>query len=201
MRITQITEERKHGFKVFLDEEYAFLLYEKEIEKYNLKEGISITAEQYEELQNEVIYPRGLQKALNLLRFMDRCEQELRGKLAQEAYPEEIIDRVMDYMRHYDYLSDERFAAGFIRSRKMRKSKLMIKTELLQKGVSQELVDQALQAEYEEEPEDAERIAIQKAIAKKTGDPAALSYEEKQKLMASLYRKGFDMGKVRDVID
>ncbi len=200
MRITQITEERKHGFKVFLDEEYAFLLYEKEIEKYNLKEGISITPEQYEELQNEVIYPRALQKALSLLRFMDRCEQELRGKLAQEAYPEEIIDRVIDYTRHYDYLNDERFAAGFIRSRKMRKSKLMIKTELLQKGVSQELVDQALQAEYEEEQEDAERIAIQKAIAKKTGDPAALSYEEKQKLMASLYRKGFDMGKVRDVI-
>lgn len=201
MQITQLIKAQKAGFKVFIDEEYAFLLSERELEEYSLKEDGSITVEFYEELKNTVIYPRALQKALSLLKFMDRCEQELRLKLDQEAYTGEIIDRVIIYMKNYGYLNDERFAASFVCSRKIRKSKLMIKTELLQKGVSRELIDQVFQEEYDSEAsEDAELIAIQKAIAKKTKDPAALSSEDKQKLIASLYRKGFDLSKIKQVL-
>ncbi len=198
MQITQLIKAKKTGLKVFIDEEYAFLLSEDELEKYNLKEGDNITMKLYEELRDKVVYPRAVQKALSLLKFMERCEQELRSKLVQEAYPQEVVDRVIDYVYHYGYLDDERFASGFVRSRKNRKSKLMIKTELLQKGVARELIDLVFQEEYEnEESEDAELIAIQKAIAKKTRDPAALSPEDKQKLITSLYRKGFDLSKIK----
>ena len=201
MLITQLIKVKKTGLKVFIDEEYAFLLSEDELDKYNLKEGDNITMELYEELRDKVVYPRAIQKALSLLKFMERCEQELRSKLVQEAYPQEVVDRVIDYVYHYGYLDDKRFASGFVRSRKNRKSKLMIKTELLQKGVARELIDLVLQEEYEgEESEDAELTAIQKAIAKKTGNPSALSPEDKQKLIASLYRKGFDLSKIKQLL-
>ena len=202
MIITKMEKIEKSKVRIYLDEEFAFILTEKELEKLSLEEGQSIQPLQYEKLIEALIYPKAIDKALSILKFMDRSEQELRTKLSREEYQDDIIDRVIEYVKHYGYLNDERFATAFVRSRKNRKSKLMIKNELQQKGISKDIIQMVLEAEYEaEDTEDAETIAIRKAISKKTRDPQSLSAEEKQKLIASLYRKGFDISKIKQNIE
>jgi len=201
MITTRLEEIEKSKTKVYIDDDYAFFLYKKELEKYELQEGNIIPDQIYKEIMEELIYPRAIQKALSILKFMDRCEKELRMKLTQADYNKDIIDRVIVYTKNYGYLNDERFTEAFIRARKSRKSKFMIKTELIQKGVSKEKIEAAFLTEYEgEDKEDAELIAIQKAISKKTKEPDNLTPEEKQKLIASLYRKGFDLSKIKQII-
>lgn len=201
MIITKLEKADKSKVRVYIDEEFALILTEKELEKLVLEEGQSILPEQYEKMIETLIYPKAIEKALSILKFMDRCEQELRFKLSREEYSEDIIDRVIKYVIHYGYLNDERFAAAFVKSRKNKKSKLMIKNELQQKGISKDIIQTVLEAEYDtEDTEDAEIIAIRKAISKKTRDPQSLSVEEKQKLIASLYRKGFDLSKIKQNI-
>jgi regulatory protein len=198
MIITKLEKAEKSKFRIYIDDDFAFQLTEKELEKLHLEEDQTILPEQYEKLIEVLIYPKAIEKALNVLKFMDRCEQELRVKLSKDEYSQEIIDRVIDYVKHYGYLDDERFAAAFIKARKNRKSKLMIKNELQQKGVSKDIINIAFVAEYEaEDQEDAEITAIRNAIAKKTKDPQSLSSEDRQKLIASLYRKGFDISKIK----
>lgn len=202
MIITKLEKTEKTKVRIYIDEEFAFILTEKELEKLTLEEGQSILDEQYEKLIEVLVYPKAIEKALFILKFMDRCEKELRTRLSREEYPQDIIDRVIEYVKHYGYLNDERFAAAFVKSRKNRKSRMMIKNELQQKGISKDMIQTIFEAEYEtEDMEDAEMTAIRKAIAKKTRDPQGLSSEEKQKLIASLYRKGFDLSKIKQNIE
>ncbi len=200
MIITRL--EKKEGFKVrvYIDEDFAFVLTEKELECYSLKEGMELSIAEYERILEETIYHRVIDKALNILKFADRSEHELRRKLTQAEFPAALIDRAISYVRMYGYLDDKRFAASFIRSRMNKKSRLMIKNELMQKGISDDVISEAFEEAYAEEDEDAEVTAIIKAIAKKTKDPEALTYEEKQKLIASLYRKGFDLVKIKQCL-
>jgi regulatory protein len=71
---------------------------------------------------------------------------------------------------------------------------------LIQKGIDKCIIDTVFDDEYGEEQEDAELAAIRKAVAKKTDTPELLSYEQKQKLIASLYRKGFVIDKIKKII-
>jgi regulatory protein len=200
MIITRLEGTEGSKIRVYIDEDFAFLLNEKELERYRLKEGIDLSVAEYERILEETIYHKVLDKALYILKFADRSENELRRKLSQAEFPDVLIDRAISYVKEYGYLDDKRFASSFIRVRMNKKSKLMIKNELLQKGISGEILEEAFNEAYEEEEEDAELSAIKKAIAKKTADPEALTYEEKQKLIASLYRKGFDLGKIKQCL-
>lgn len=206
MVVTSIEEVEKSKIKVIIDDIYIYYLYQKEVNSFNIKVGMEITKESLEEILLDTVYRRAKQKALAILKFMDRTEQELRNKLSDAGYMSDIIDRTIAYVSEYGYLDNERYASAYIRARKNTKSRLAIRTELLQKGLSKELIERRMQEEYEvdenaSEAEDAELIAIRKAVAKKLkGADEDLCPEEKKKIMASLYRKGFDIGKIRQVI-
>lgn len=200
MLITRLQGTEGSKVRVYIDDDFAFLLTEKELERYGLKEGMALSPAEYECILEETIYQRVLDKALNILKFADRSEQELRRKLTQAEFPTVLIDRAISYVKQYGYLDDRRFASSFIRGRMNKKSRLMIRNELLQKGISEEVLEEAFDETYAEEEEDAELAAIKKAIAKKTKEPEALTYEEKQKLIASLFRKGFDLSKINQCL-
>ncbi len=197
MMITRLEPMDKSKFKVYLEDEFAFLLYDKDLKHYQLEEGVQLSKACYEDIMEHVIYRRAKQKALAILKHMDRTEYELKGKLSDAWYPTCVITRVMEYLREYHYLDDERFAALYLKSRKESKSKLVILSELKNKGIKKELLETLILTEYQEVEADPEEIAIKKAIAKKTRNISGLSREERQKLCAYLYRKGFGMDKIK----
>ncbi len=202
MEITRMERVNKAKYNIYLDGEYAFSLYQKEIDQYHLKEGMELIPEIYNEIREEIIFFRAKQKALSLLKFMDRTKQQLHRKLRDAGYPEDIVERAIAYVDSFGYLSDERYASIYIRERKHRKSKLALKAELSHKGVPKETIEQVFEMEYQEEAEDdPEVIAIKKAIAKKNSNPGSLSWDEKQKLISSLYHRGFEIDKINQVLD
>lgn len=202
MVITQLEKLEKSKIKVYIDGTYAFLLYQKDIDTFGLKEETEISSDLYESILTDTIYRRSKQKALSILKFMDRTEQELRSKLSDTGYPDDIVEKTISYVMEYGYLDNERYASAYVRSRMNTKSKLVIKTELLQKGISKDLAERILAVEYEHDEidEDAEMIALRRAVAKKNRSVEELNMDEKRKLMASLYRKGFDISKIKQVL-
>lgn len=200
MQITRLEELEGSKIRVYIDDEYAFLIYQKDQRLYKLTEGEEISQSLYDIILQDTVLQRAKMKALAILKFMDRTEHELRMKLIDAEYPKDIIEQVIDYLYGYRYLNDERVAASYIRAKKTTKSRLVIKTELLQKGVKREIIDDILEMEYQEEQEDPELTAIKKAIYKKTKAPEELEYDQKQKLIASLYRKGFNIGKIKQIL-
>lgn len=188
-------------FKIYIDYEYAFPLDDKDREEYGLMEDMELSEEVYLKLLWEKVFPRAKQKALSLLKYHDRTEAELTQRLREEGYPELILQRTIGYVSEYGYLNDVRYASNYINTRKSHKSRLILTAELTSKGISKDIIQQIFSAEYEELEEDPELPAIRKAIHKKTADSSSLSREEKQKLMAHLYRKGFTAENIRKVLE
>ncbi|MDF2542022.1 MAG: hypothetical protein K0S47_1740 [Herbinix sp.] len=206
MVITRLEEVEKSKVNIYIDGIVRFQLYKKEIENYSILEGIELSPFVYHEILENTIFPRAKQKALAILKFMDRTEQELRMKLKDAGFSEDIIERALIYMKEYDYINDDRYTSHYIRNNVSRKSKLMMQSELYQKGIKKETFlehyqeELSLLTENEEEPEEPEIIALRKAVSKKyKGELTQIPKEEKQKLMSYLFRKGFTMDHIRKV--
>ncbi len=195
MTITKLEELDKGKVKVYIDNEYHFCLYHKDLTTHHLKENAEITAAVYQDIYKNTVLRRARQKALAILKFMDRTEQELIFKLKQADYTDLVISDVITYVKDHHYIDDERYAFNYVRYRKDSKSKRQIYAELIRKGIEKENIEQAFGEEY-----DSEENAIQKAIGKKAKEVSNMSPEEKTKLTASLYRKGFQLDLIKKYI-
>lgn len=192
MTITGMEKGYRKRIRIYVDEVFCFSLYEREIHNYQLKLNMELSRELYDQILENTVFKRGKQKALNLLKRMDYTEGELREKLKKSDFTIDIVDRVIDYINSYHYLDDTRYVNHYIAYKKSNKSIRQIKMELKRKGVDNELINQQI-----EEANISDKIAIQRAIAKKTKDIHSLTYEEKQKIGAYLFRKGFTESDIR----
>lgn len=195
MLVTGIETIGKAKSKIYIDGEYSFVLYRSEINRYHLKENNKISMETYKEIIDDVIIKRAKARSLYLLKNMDKTEFQLRSKLMQNFYKDDVIDIAVDYVKSFHYIDDVRYSENYILSRSKYKSKKQIVQELLIKGISKNIIDQLYEISDYDETE-----AIIKHIKKKKIDLTAVSKIEIQKLYTSLLRKGFSSEKIRDVI-
>lgn len=195
MLVTEIEAIGKAKSKIYIDGEYSFILYKSEINRYHLKENEEISIETYREIMDEVIIKRAKARSLYLLKDMDKTEYQLRTKLMQNLYKDDVIDIAVDYVKSFHYIDDVRYSENYILNRSKYKSKKQIIQELLIKGVSKNIIDELYETSSYDETE-----AIKKHIKKKKIHLETASKEDIQKLYMSLLRKGFSSEKIRNVI-
>ena len=113
--VTEYKELGKGRIELCLNESIRFCLYRKEASAFHLKEASELTEEEYQQLIHEVIGKRATKRAMHILERQERTEYQLREKLLQNGYPEESIEDAIDYVKHYHYVDDLRYAKTFIR--------------------------------------------------------------------------------------
>ena len=197
MVVTKIEMLTKIKYKVYLDEQFAFVLYKGELSHYRMAEGTILEEAVVQEILQKVILKRAKLRAMHLLEDMDRSEAALREKLCQGLYPQQVVDEAISYVKSFGYLNDMRYAENFVQSRKSSKSRREILYQLCQKGISKEIAVQAVDACFEKADETE---AILKIIAKKRVDPRSAVPEQLHKLYGYLARKGFRYEDIRQVI-
>ena len=188
MIVTKTEAVTKTKYKVYIDGQFAFVLYKGELSRYHIKEGEELSQENYEKIRGEVLVKRAKLRAMHLLNAMGRTESQLREKLKQGGYPEDIIDGAVAYVKSFGYVNDVNYARSFIDCRKEKKSKKEIEMLLKNKGVSEQDIEAAMEECYEKEDS---LSAIEKLMKKRHYSPDEATYEEKQKFMSYLIRKGF----------
>lgn len=137
-------------------------------------------------MEDEVLQAK--KKAMNLLLHNDRTEKELRDRLKRAGFSEMAEEEAIAYVRSFHYIDDARYAKRFVELYQNRKSKKQLMLDLSRRGVSDTDIQDAFSEEWQ-----GDLQALQAALKKKTQDISKLTYEEKQKVAASLYRKGFSM--------
>lgn len=187
MKITEIITEKKGKLLVHTDEVGIFPIYGKEAAVYHIEEGAELTHEQWERLCSEVLKKRVIRRALYLLQKMDRTEAGLRRKLRENHYPEQLIDVAVDYVKSYGYIDDLRYASAYIRCHQSEKSRLQLEMLLQKRGVSPDVIEQALEAEFT----DNEEQLIQKLLMKKHYDSENMDQKEKYRIYQYILRRGF----------
>ena len=197
MLVTRIESVTKTKFKVYIEEQFAFVLYKGELSRYKIVEGVWLSQETIDCIKTEVLLKRAKLRALHLLNAMDRTEEQLRIKLKQNLYPEDVIEKAIQYVKAFGYVEDQGYAQRFIKNRQNAKSKKELYIALMQKGVAREEIEAAMEACYEEADETE---AIRRILEKKRFSPEESTDVEKKKIFDYLLRKGFRSDDIRQVI-
>ena len=198
MIITQMDSFGKDKLLITLDEEISFCLYQKEVHHLQLEPGAELTDTLYQEIRKEILIPRARKRTMYLLERMDRTEAQLREKLRQGRYPEDIIENAIAYVKGFHYVDDLRYAESYVRCYSQSKSRRLLYQELVGKGVPRDLIEQALEEEYETEDESAK---IARWLEKKHYSAEEADPKQRQRMYQFLLRKGFRSGDIRKVLN
>ena len=118
MVVTKVEMLTRIKYKVYLDEEFAFVLYKGELSHYRIVEGTLLEEDTVQEILQKVICKRAKLRAMHLLEDMDRSESALREKLRQGLYPPEAVEAAISYVKSFGYLDDARYAENFCTEQK-----------------------------------------------------------------------------------
>lgn len=192
-KITSIVRQQgdKHRASIFIEEEFAYGVNEQTIEQFRLRKGDCIDPEKADKILDFDYWIDAKRVALRYLNHRSRSEKEIRKRLEKEEIPEEIIERVLSFLRDYELVNDEAWSRAYTNDRLRRKlvSSRQLEVELRQKGVNQEIIEKTLQDLSKEESDDDRAL---KAAEKRW--PRLMKEEppkRKQKLYSYLASRGF----------
>lgn len=191
MRVTQIVELSKSRSKVYIEQEFAFVLYKGELRLYHVKEGEALSEENYNTIMQEVLPKRAKLRAMNLLKSREYTTAQLRTKLKQGFYPDAVIEEALEYVASFHYTDDLRYAYDFINYNVSKKSRRRIEQDLQNKGIPGDTIERAWSEWQEQGGEQDEQSMIAELLRKKQYDPLSADYKEQQKMYSFLMRKGF----------
>ena len=231
MFITNIERLPRKKNRIYIDDEYAFMLYDRDLTAYGLDRCIvsdsqdtfetdmDIPDRLFEKIMKETVLRRAHQKAVALLERMDRSETELRRRLKLDMYSESVTDETIAWLKSRHFLDDARFAESYIRGHIESSSRQELTSRLLAKGVPKEVINSAYDACCEElsfSPADgsptysgstdpaagnAEKLAAVKTLRKKLGSGKNLTPKERMNVIGYMLRKGFRRNDIMSAFD
>ena len=196
MVIIGIEPYSKGKVLVSFDLAESLILYKGEVRSLGLEEQMPVSSELYEQIFYEIVGRRAIKRAMHLLEKMDRTEAQLRRKLMEGKYPQELVDQAVEYVRSYHYIDDDRYARTFIRLNQERRSIGRMRMDLMSRGVSQEIIERAL----EEENETSQESLIEKILQKKNYDINHAEPMETKRMYQFLLRIGFKSEEIKHLL-
>ena len=131
------------------------------------------------------VFDREKTKVMKYIVFKKRTENEIRQKF-QNSIEENLLEDIIEYMKEAGYINDREYIERQINEYKILKTLSIkeIKYKLLSKGLSKDLIEDYIQANYEE-LQKYENKCLEKIISKKSGTM------EEEKLRQYLFKKGY----------
>ncbi|UOE94979.1 recombination regulator RecX [Alkalihalobacillus sp. LMS39] len=194
--ITRIVVQKnnKQRYSIFINrgqgEEYGFSVEEDVLISQGLQKGLEID----EDKLQQVLYEDQIRKAYNMaiqyLSYRLRTVKELTGYLHKKEYEADIITNVVERIKQHGYVNDLEFAEMFVRTRMSTSDKgpIVIRQELLQKGVAEEWIEQSLQ-QYSFLDQVEKVLTIIRKKEKQTSKES--KQQQKQKIFTYIIAKGF----------
>ncbi len=201
MVVTDVVELDKKRCKVYFDGEFAFVIYKGELKEFGIKAGQEISEASYQEIVGMVLPKRAKLRAMNLLQKKDYTEKQLRDKLLEGLYPKDIVDEAIEYVKSYRYLDDERYARDYITYQMSMRSKARIIQDLNGKGIPKDILMPIIEELYAEDEGESELEQIKKLLVKKHFDHLSTDVKEKQKIIAFLMRKGYNLSSIKRAME
>lgn len=200
MIVTGIEEVTKSRSKIFLDGEFAFVLYKGELRRFHLAPGEEMKEKDYRQVMEEILPKRAKLRAMNLLLKKDYTTAQLCDKLRRGGYPEEIVQQALAYVASFRYTDDLRYCMDYITCHQETKSKMRMEQDLRAKGIPKDILEKAWEAWEQAGGEQDELQMIGELLAKRHYDPETATQAEQRREYAFLMRKGFPTEKIKQAV-
>lgn len=201
MQVTNISYSKsKEVFEVVFEDETKLLLNYNIFEKYKVSVDMDFSENEIQEMKYFSDIERAKSRAINYISGKLKTKYEVRLKLKEKDFTEDIIDEVIDILEKEEYLNDRLYCEVFIEDKKQLNGygKNKIKSLLIQKGVSKSVFEDFLdEFEYEEEFDNALKMGIKKLNLLSNEEDI---FKKKQKLINYLAYRGFSFDVINDVI-
>jgi len=195
-KITDIkSQKNKDRVNLYLDGKFYSGLMKETLFSNNLKVGDYIDENKLKDILFASETKVAFEKALSLLERKLYFEKELRLKLKEKGFIDEIIDRVVGKLKDYNYINDDGLVKSYISSQKV-KSKKEIEFKLKQKGVSDYYIRKHTDEISEEDEENKCLLVCEKYARNKE-----ITKENIQKILKYLVGKGFSFDVAKRVVN
>ncbi len=202
MEITKIEAQKRHKNRssVYLDHQFAFGIADFDLLRLHLKEGQTITEEELQHIQDEILLQDARQYALKLLDRQSYTESAIRRKLKDHGASNDVIEKTISFLLEYRYLDDEdyarRYLSAALHSGKSGLNK--IRNDLLVKGIAKDLIETIISELDGEELYAAQQDALMPIIQKKlNGD---YSFPNVMKVKRYCLGRGFSADSIDSVL-
>lgn len=194
MEITklEIQKNNKDRVNLYLDEKfYSGISLELTVREH-LKVGLDIDEEYLRNLILEDEKGKALAKAVKYIGSNLKTGKQVKDYLKKKDYNPHTILYVLDKLAEYKYLDDENYARAYVLTYSSKYGKLKLKSQLLSKGVSEDIVDKYL--------ENANESSIEN-VALKYMKNKEFTFENCQKLSRFLYSRGYEFDAINSCVN
>jgi regulatory protein len=201
MQVTDIQPQKKRQgfFNIFIDGKYSFAISAELLLKHKLKSGLDIGQEKIDKIIKEAEYGKWFDATLNFLSYRPHSQSEVRDYLKRKQVGETVEQAIIEKLIRLKFLDDREFAKWFIEQRQTfrPKGKHLLKLELLNKGISREIIEEALSStESRTEFEVAKELA-QKKLSFLHNYPIQ---KQREKIVSFLGRRGYSWDVISKVL-
>lgn len=201
MQVVNINYSKsKEVFEVVFEDETKLLLNYNIFEKYKVSVDIDFSEDEILEMKYFSDIERAKSRAINYISGKLKTKYEVRLKLKENGFAEDVIDKVLDILEKEEYLNDKVYCEIFIEDKKKLNGygKNKIKSLLIQKGISKNIFEDFLnEFEYDEEFDNALKMGIKKLELLSNEED---NFKKKQKIINYLTYRGFGFDVINDVL-
>jgi len=204
MKITKIEKQkrRQNFYSLFLDGKYAFRLHKDVLFDLKWKIGQEVNQQEIKRVTRLEQLKEARDYAFLLLSYRGRSCQEITERLLRKKYEREIIQEVVEELKRLHYLDDRAFAIEWVESRlKEKRGKILIRRELLKKGIEKEVIDDSISESFEKIASNEDELAWQ-AIERKIPRYQKLEKSKAyRRIKDFLIRRGFSIDTTENTLN
>ena len=201
MQVVNINYSKsKEVFEVVFEDETKLLLNYNIFEKYKVSVDMYFSEDEILEMKYFSDIERAKSRAINYISGKLKTKYEVRLKLKENGFAEDVIDEVLDILEKEEYLNDKVYCEIFIEDKKKLNGygKNKIKSLLIQKGISKNIFEGFVnEFEYDEEFDNALKMGIKKLELLSNEED---NFKKKQKIINYLAYRGFGFDVINDVL-
>lgn len=190
----------KEVFEVIFEDETKLLLNYNIFEKYKVSVDMDFSETEILEMKYFSDIERAKSRAINYISGKLKTKYEVRLKLRENEFSNEVIDEVLEILENEEYLNDRLYCEIFIEDKKRLNGygKNKIKSLLIQKRISKSIFEDFLDNfEYEDEFDNAVKMGIKKLNLLANEED---KFKKKQKIINYLAYRGFSFDVINDVL-
>lgn len=198
--ITLVEQQKKRSnrYNIYINDEYSFAVHEDVLVKHRLTKGQEIDKEQLLIILKSEEHQQAYLHAIRYIMRKARAQHEIEKRLLEKEFEQEIINEVIIKLKSQNLIDDQDFATRLTEHRiqSQKKGRKWVQQELVQKGVSKENVQHALdQIDEEEERRLAYELGKKRWIRQK-----GTTQEKRRKIGSFLLRRGYTNYLVNQVL-
>lgn len=195
----EVCKRNKERVNIYINEDFAFAMDAELVYKYNLKVDKEIDVDKLSVIAKEEEFSKCKNSALKTIERSYKTESEIKKKLLEKEYSEEVVFKTIDFLKEYNFIDDYTFVKMYIKDRIINQGKNKIKYSLVTKGVDKTLIEEAfLELDTREDEEEKAFILGKKkydSLSKRESDKLKL----KNKVIRYLIGRGYDYSISKDV--